>query len=289
VSQHLGKHPNWGAALFTALLATCFATSAQQPIPPLAGHVTDTTGTLDDAERTAIEQRLVAFEARKGAQIAVLIVTTTAPESIEEYALRAAETWQIGRAGVDDGVVLVVALNDRRLRFEVGYGLEGAVPDAIARRIIAETIAPRFYENDYAGGLEAGLDALISIIDGEPLPAPVAQQPSFDAWTALPFVLVVAALVAPLFQRALGALPGAALLGAGAAFVVWLLSSLLLAAAVTGFMVFIFTIAGIGRGGRWSSGMPRGFGGSRGGGFGGGGGFRGGGGRFGGGGASGGW
>jgi uncharacterized protein len=269
------------------------AAAAQQPVPALTGHVVDTTSTLPAESLTALEAKLAAFEARKGSQVAVLLVATTAPEAIEQYSLRVAEAWGIGRERVDDGVVLVVALEDRRLRFEVGYGLEGAVPDALARRIIAETIAPRFYEGDYAGGLDAGLDALIGLIDGESLPVPVAREPDFEPFAALPGILLVSVFLAPLFRRLFGSLLGAAALGAGAGAVVWLVSSLLLAGLAAGGLVFVLALAGIGTPGRWASGrggwgsFPGGFGGGMGGGRGGG--FRGGGGRFGGGGASGGW
>lgn len=281
-----------------ALLGVCSwwwpSAQAQQPIPPLAARVTDTTGTLSAAERAALEQKLAALEARKGAQVVVLMVPTTAPEAIEQYALRVAEEWQIGRGRVDDGIVVVVAKDDRRLRIEVGYGLEGAVPDALARRIIAERMVPRFYEDDYAGGLDAGIDALIGLIDGEPLPPPAGSEPRPSADTvfgAIPFLVFGAALVAPLLRRMFGRLGGAAVLGVGAGLIAWVLSSLLLVALMVGAMAFVFGFAGIAGGvGRWSTGG--GFGGARWGGrggFGGGGGFRGGGGRFGGGGASGGW
>jgi uncharacterized protein len=274
------------------LTAPLVPAGAQQVVPPLTGHLVDTTGTLSDEARATLDTKLTAFEERKGSQIAVLLVGTTAPEAIEQYSLRVAEQWGIGRAGVDDGVVLVVALDDRRMRFEVGYGLEGAVPDALARRIIAETIAPRFYEGDYAGGLDAGLDALIGLIDGEPLPVPVAREPEFEPFAALPVILFLSVFLAPLFRRVFGSLFGAATLGAGAGVIVWLISSLVVAGVFIGAMVFVFALAGIGTPGRWSSGrrgwgVPGGFGGGFGGG--GGGGFRGGGGRFGGGGASGGW
>jgi uncharacterized protein len=266
--------------------------AAQQPIPPLTGHVVDTTATLAPDAVASLDAKLAAFEQRKGSQIAVLLVSTAAPEALETYSLRVAEAWGIGRGGVDDGVVLVVALDDRRMRFEVGYGLEGVVPDALARRIIAETIAPRFYEQDYAGGLEAGLDALIGLIDGEPLPVPVAREPAAEPFAALPVVLVLALVAAPVFRRIFGSLVGSAALGAGAGFVVWLLSSVLFASLAAGALVFVLALTGIGgHGGRWASPgggwgrMPGGFGGRGGGG----GGFRGGGGRFGGGGASGGW
>lgn len=280
-------------ALLGASLAWWESAHAQQAIPPLAARVTDTTGTLSVAERAALEQKLADLEARKGAQVVVLMVPTTAPETIEQYALRAAEEWQIGRGRVDDGIVVVVAKEDRRLRIEVGYGLEGAVPDALARRIIAERMVPRFYENDYAGGLDAGIDALIQLIDGEPLPPPEGSdaRPSADTvFGAIPFLLFAAAVVAPLLRRMFGRLGGAALLGVGAGFVAWVLSSLLLVALMVGALAFVFGFAGIAGGvGRWSTGG--GFGGARWGGRGGfgGGGFRGGGGRFGGGGASGGW
>jgi uncharacterized protein len=276
--------------LVATLLAAAVGVVAQQPIPPLTGHVVDATGTLDARALAALEDKLAAFEARKGSQVAVLLVSTTAPEALEQYSLRVAEEWQIGRSGVDDGIVLVVALDDRRMRFEVGYGLEGAVPDALARRIIAETIAPRFYEGDFAGGLDAGLDAVIGLIDGEELPVPVAREPEAEPFTALPIILMLALFVAPLFRRLFGSLFGALALGTGAGVIVWIISSVLFASLVAGLMVFVFALTGVGgRAGRWASGRggwgaPGGFGGGRGGG-----GFRGGGGRFGGGGASGGW
>jgi len=289
----------WRALLLVAVLgAAAWHAAAQQPVPPLTGHVVDTTGTLSADAAAAIEQKLTAFEERKGSQIAVLLVRTTEPEAIEPYSLRVAEQWQIGRGRVDDGVVLVVALDDRRMRFEVGYGLEGAVPDALARRIIAETIAPRFYEGDYDGGLNAGLDALIGLIDGEPLPVPVSreQEPAPLEWPlALPMAIMFALFLGPVFRRLFGALFGPAVLGAGGGLLVWLSGSVILTAAFFGVALFAAALmAGGGRSGRWASrggrwgGMPGGFGGGIGGGRAGGG-FRGGGGRFGGGGASGGW
>jgi uncharacterized protein len=286
-----GHAAHWRALIVGAWLAVAsFSSAAQQPVPPLTGRVVDTTATLAPDALARIDAKLASFEERKGSQIAVLLVRTTAPEALEEYALRVAEQWRIGRGGVDDGVVLVVALEDRRMRFEVGYGLEGAVPDALARRIIAETIAPRFYEGDFAGGLDAGLDALIGLIDGESLPVPVAREPEGEPFAALPVVLIFALLAAPVFRRMFGSLFGSAALGAGAGFIVWLVSSVLFASLVAGAIVFVFALTGAGGSvGRWASRgggfgrLPGGFGG------GGGGGFRGGGGRFGGGGASGGW
>ena len=280
----------WRPLAIAAWLAAAVSfAAAQQSVPPLTGRVVDSTATLGPEVLSSLDAKLAAFEARKGSQIAVLLLRTTVPETIEEYALRVAEEWRIGRGGVDDGAVLVVALDDRRMRLEIGYGLEGAVPDALARRIIAETIAPRFYEGDYAGGLDAGLDALFGLIDGEPLPVPIAREPEAEPFAAFPILLVLALVIAPVFRRIFGSLLGSAALGLGAGAVVWFISSLVLASLIAAAMVFVFALTGIGGGGgRWASrggpfaGMPGGFGGRSGG-------FRGGGGRFGGGGASGGW
>ena len=178
------------AALGLALLLIAAPTLAQQPVPPRAARVTDLANALPAGARTALDAKLAAFEARKGSQIAVLLVATTAPESIEQYSLRVAEAWKLGRDGVDDGVLLLVAVQDRRARFEVGYGLEGPVPDALARRIIAEQLAPKFRDGDFAGGIDAGVDALIGLVDGEPLPAPSAQRPDVDPWHALPVLIL---------------------------------------------------------------------------------------------------
>jgi uncharacterized protein len=153
-------------ALCLAVLA-----SAQVPVPPLSGHVIDQTGTLDAGQKAALEQTLAAFEARKGSQLAVLMLPTTAPEAIEQYALRVAEQWKLGRKKVDDGAILVVAKDDRAMRIEVGYGLEGALNDATSKRIISEVITPRFQQQDFSGGITAGVAQIISTIDGEPLPA----------------------------------------------------------------------------------------------------------------------
>jgi uncharacterized protein len=283
-------------ARLLALAALAFAplaATAQQPIPPLTAHVTDVTATLTAQQRDALEKKLAALEARKGAQVVVLMVPTTAPEAIEPYALRVAEAWRIGRGGTDDGVVLVIAKDDRKLRIEVGYGLEGAVPDALAKRVIAERIVPRFYEGDYAAGVSDGVDALIALVDGEELPPPsdAPQGGANDAFGALPFIFFFAMVVAPILRRVLGALPGALVVGAGAGVVAWIVSNVLFVSVALGGVVFFLALAGlVGGPSRWSSGggwggRHGGFGGGRGGS----GGFRGGGGRFGGGGASGGW
>ncbi len=167
-------------ALFaTASLFAGFA-SADVAVPPLKARVTDLTGTLNAQQVEALEHTLAEFESRKGAQIALLMLPTTQPETIEQYAVRVEEAWKLGRKGVDDSVLLVVAKDDRRLRFEVGYGLEGALPDAGAKRIIEEDIAPRFKQGDFYGGIRVGLDRVMRVIEGEPLPAPrTSEAPLF--------------------------------------------------------------------------------------------------------------
>jgi len=267
-------------------------------IPPLKSRVTDLTNTLNEQQRAALEQTLAEFEARKGAQIAVLMVPTTQPETIEQYAVRVQEAWQLGRKGVDDGVVLVVAKNDRKLHFEVGYGLEGILPDAIAKRIIENDVVPRFKEGDFYGGIRAGVDRIMRIVEGEKLPPPIAhthpKAEGFDPGWIIPLfilVLIGGGILRALFGRFLGS----GIIGTLAGVAGWAILGSLIAALGIGFIVFVFGLAGGaslggGRrgwgGGGWSSG---GFGGGSWGGGGGGGGFSGGGGSSGGGGASGSW
>ncbi len=163
-------------SLVALLLCWAFAAFAQVAVPPLTGRVVDQTGTLSSDEIASLSQKLKDFEARKGSQIAVLIVPTTQPEEIEQYSIRVAEAWKIGRKKIDDGAILLVAKNDRKLRIEVGYGLEGALTDVTSRRIIDEIITPKFRSGDFAGGISDGVDRIISVIDGEPLPAPPARS-----------------------------------------------------------------------------------------------------------------
>lgn len=284
-------------ALCIGLIGASFAQSLQ-PVPVLSAHVTDSVGLLSDASRQALEAKLVRLEQEKGAQVAVLLVATTQPEAIEEYALRAAEAWRLGRKGVDDGLLFLVARDDRRMRIEVGRGLEGAIPDAIAKRIIADTVAPHFRTGDFAGGVEAGVAAIAARISGEPLPPPQPQAGGAADGTEVEGLLVLGLIVTivagsvlrAIFGRLLGATLASALVGGGA----WLLTGALLIGAVGAALAFVFVLAlggsGAGRhvGGPWIGGSSGGFGG----GFGGrgdGGGWSGGGGGFGGGGASGGW
>ena len=261
------------------LAAPLFAATA---IPPLQARVTDQTNLLDAATRQALEAKLAAFEQAKGSQIAVLIVATTEPEAIEQYSIRVVDAWKLGRKDVDDGVLLLFAMQDRAMRIEVGRGLEGAIPDAIAKRVIAEVITPHFQREDFAGGIDAGVSALIKLVDGEPLPEPVSTQ---DAGIAMhdagPTILIIAILIGSILRIFFGRLVGAGVAGSLAFVAGWMLLGTLIAALFAALLAFFFTLLRGTGGGRSTGG---GFGGG-----GGGGGFSGGGGSFGGGGASGRW
>jgi uncharacterized protein len=276
------------------LVFFALTTWAQLAVPPLTARVTDQTGTLTREQQAGLERMLQEFEARKGTQIAVLMVASTKPEPIEQYALRVGEQWKIGRKKVDDGAILVVAKDDRALRIEIGYGLEGVLNDATASRIIREVIVPRFREGDFYGGINAGLDRMMRLIDGEPLPAPQksASPGAEGGWMQLlPMLLIVALIGGGILRAMFGRFLGAAATGGVVGFLAWTLAGTLLIALIAAFFAFIFTLGG-GGGRRYYGGgfpgggigFPRG-----GGGWGGGGGFRGGGGSFGGGGASGRW
>ena len=270
-----------------ALFLASFTIHAEVAVPPLKARVTDLTGTLAPAQRDTLERELQAFESRKGSQIAVLIVPTTRPEAIEQYSIRVAETWKLGRKGVDDGVLLLVAKDDRELRIEVGSGLEGVIPDAVAKRVVSEIIIPYFKQGDFYGGIHAGLVRLIRLIDGEPLPPPQARDNSWAGiQNLLPFAFVAAIVGGGLLRALFGRLVGASIAGGIVAFVFWLIVSSLLASLIGGIAVFLFVLmAGVRIGPTGYGGLGGGLGG---GGFGGGG-FGGGGGGFGGGGASGSW
>jgi uncharacterized protein len=293
------------AVVAVALLAAAFGAIAQQfaPIPPLTSPVVDTTGTLDVQARQQLEQQALALQQRKGAQLQILMVPTTKPEEIEEYAVRAFEQYKLGRKKVDDGVLVVVAKDDHRARIEVGYGLEGALPDATAIRVINEYMAPRFKQGDYAGGLMDATKVITQVIDGEQLPAPMASQERSpqgfgsrgNPMLGLTAAFFVAQLVRGLFGRTPAFFRGIAG-GIAAGAIAWLLASVFIG-AIGGLIGFFMGLAGgrqvryardAGFGGWWGGG---GFGGGGfgGGGFGGGGGWGGGGGMSGGGGASGSW
>lgn len=255
-------------------------------VPPLTARVIDQTGTLSAAERADLDQRLAALEQRKGSQIVVLIIATTRPEAIEQYSMRVADAWKPGRKGVDDGVLLLVVTDDREVRIEVGYGLEGAIPDATANRVIDEYVLPGFRADDYAGGISAGVDALIALIDGEPLPEPKVEKPA-GVDDLLPVILFLAIVVGSVLRKLLGPLPGALATGAVTSAVTWFLVGTLTITLLMAVVGLVIGLSAGGRGRRWASHGRGGFGGSGGGRSGGG--FSGGGGGFGGGGATGRW
>ena len=279
------------AALLLFTLGWAFIAAAQVPVPPLTGRVTDQTTSFTAEQKATLEQTLQTFEARKGSQLAVLIVPTTAPEAIEQYAVRVAERWKLGRKKVDDGAILVVAKNDRAVRIEVGYGLEGALNDAISKRIISESITPRFTQGDFYGGVTAGIDQIIRVVDGESLPQR-SEKPN-DGVTSIqqliPVIFILALVMGGVLRSLFGRFPGALATGSVVAVVAWLFAGAISIALVSGLMALVFTLLSGGLGGH-------GFRGHRGGGYGtggfggrGGGGFSGGGGGFGGGGATGRW
>jgi uncharacterized protein len=259
-------------------------------IPPLQARVTDMTATLTSEQRATLDGSLENFERERGSQISILLLPTTQPEAIEQFGIRLAEAWKIGRKGIDDGVIVIVAKNDRRVRLEVGYGLEGALNDATAKRIISETMTPRFKSGDYYGGLQSGVTAILGVISGEALPAARAA-PALSALADRQDVLVIAlvavVLIGSCLRMILGNLLGASITAAGAGAVAWLLSTSLLAVLIAAGAGFLLSLFGLNI--AWGILMSRG-GGGFGGRSGGGGGFGGGGGGgFGGGGASGGW
>src|SRR5256885_13674776 len=267
------------------LLAGLSPASGEVAVPPLSAHVTDLTGTLAAQQIRDLESRLAAFERGKGSQIAVLMLPSTQPETIEEYSIRVADAWKIGRARVDDGVILVVAQNDRKLRVEVGRGLEGAIPDAVAKRVVSDVIAPHFRSADFYGGIAAGTDAVMKLIEGEGLPAPQSGviirgvHRTIDFQTI--FLLFVALVVTgAIFRRLFGRVVGAGISGGIVGAIVWLAAGVLAFAVIGGLIGFVIAlINGLGsRRGSWSSGAGGWGGGWGSGGFGGGGGERGGGG-----------
>jgi uncharacterized protein len=297
------------ACLLALLMCWGFAAFADVAVPPLSGRVVDQTATLSSGDIDSLTQTLRALELRKGSQVAVLIVPTTQPETIEQYSIRVAEAWKIGRKKIDDGALLVVAKNDRKLRIEVGYGLEGALNDVTAKRIIDEVITPKFRNGDFAGGISAGIDRIVGVIDGEPLPAPAPKpSPGLNSdWIGLfnplnPFVIIGYFAIGAILRHTLGRLIGSVATGGVIGALAWYLVGSLAAAVIGGAIISVFTFfadnimassqdynrrhagsgggsGGSSGGGGWSSGSSSSDSG----------GFSGGGGSFGGGGASGSW
>ncbi|MEO6689514.1 MAG: TPM domain-containing protein [Dokdonella sp.] len=270
-----------------------------QAIPALTAHVTDLTGTLDATQKQTLEDQLTALEKSKGSQVGVLLLPTTNPEDIAAYGIRVADAWKLGRKGTDDGVIVIVAKNDHRVRIEVGQGLEGAIPDAAAARIIREYITPRFRANDYFGGLQDATGALGKLINDEPLPPPLTDEPAGgghgDSGDYGP-AFILGWFVALTLRRMLGGIPvvpRTGLVGIGAGLAAWFVSGFIPISIGIGVLGMLFGVLGGGKGGGFASGGGwGGFSGGGGGGWssgGGGGGFSGGGGGFSGGGASGSW
>jgi uncharacterized protein len=259
---------NAARATFLALLL-CWAcpTLAAVAVPPLSGRVVDQTGTLRSDDVASLTQTLKNFEVRKGSQIAVLIVPTTDGEAIEQFSLRVAEAWKIGRKRVDDGALLVIAKDDRHLRIEVGYGIEGALTDATTKRIIDEDITPKFKTGDFVGGVSAGTDRMVRVINGEKLPEP--EPPHWQDTGLLngidpfnPFVLAFVFIVGGALRATLGRLVGSAATGGFVGVLAWLFVGSLGAAALIGVLAFLISAfidlmpSGGSRGtrGGWSSG-----------------------------------
>lgn len=294
------------SAAWAGLAPTAWA-QGLLPVPTLTARVIDQTQTLGESERADLEAKLAAFEQRKGSQMVVLMVPTTQPEDIASYANRVGNAWKIGRKEVGDGILVIVAKNDRKMRIEVAKTLEGAVPDLAAIRIIDEEMKPRFRNNDFAGGLNAAVARLIGLVDGEALPAPAgdSSEGSSDGidWENLAIFLFIGVFIAaPIVRSIVGKKLGSVVMGGGIGVIAFLITTSVVIAVLAGFaalMVSLFSAAAASSPGRRGGGGG-GFGGwggggggggwSSGGGSSGGGGFSsGGGGDFGGGGASGDW
>jgi uncharacterized protein len=291
------------------LIASLFAVALALQVPPLRGRVNDYASMIPPDKTQQLEERLARFETETGHQVAVLTIPSLEGDSIEDFGIRVAEAWKIGQKGFDNGAILLIAQKDRKLRIEVGYGLEGVLPDAIANRIISEVIVPRFRENDYAGGIEAGISAILQVTKGEALPAARRSGRQSSPFSSLATVLIMTAVLALIVGMTQRRFAGGALGGAGAGIAAALVNSAGLGMGLILALILGAVLGAIGSGmaaaspnrqwtgasrhrrGGWGSGVfPGGFGGGGfgGGGFGGGG-FSGGGGGFGGGGASGSW
>lgn len=276
------------ALLASLLLAPVLALAALVDVPAFSAHVVDLTQTLSASEQSELEAKLSNYQQTKGSQIAILLVPTTQPEAIEQYAIRVVDEWKLGRGNVDDGILMLIAKDDRKIRIEVGYGLEGAVTDLYAKRIISQTMTPYFKQGDFAGGIEIAVNQLIGLIDGEPLPAPTKQAVNADQLEGMMPLLLFGGLISGMMLRGVfGTFFGSALNGGLIGAIVFFVGLSIVGAGVLGIIAFFFTIMMGNRGVNGYGGFP--IGGGFGGGLGGGG-FGGGmGGGFGGGGASGSW
>ena len=267
-------------ALCTMLLfASGSLRAALVPVPALQHRVTDLTQTLTPEQQSQLEAKLAGFEQQKGSQIAVLIIASTKPEEIEQYSIRVVDTWKLGREKPDDGVLVLVAKDDRKMRIEVGYGLEGAIPDLIAKRIITEIMVPSFRQGDFYGGINNALEQIMRLISGERLPEPKHAKPVGDKLWDMMYLLFIGAFVVGGVLRAIfGNFLGGVLNGGFIGVLVWIFGGGLIVALVLGIIAFFFTFAGGsglghlgGLGGGGYSGGSGGWSGGGGGGFGGGG------------------
>ena len=287
VARKLLSRFNHAAVFLSLLLSSQIAFADLIAIPELKTRITDLTQTLSADQQSQLEAKLAAFEQQKGSQIAVLIVPTTQPEDIAQYSIRVIEKWKIGREKIDDGLLLLIAKDDRKLRIEVGYGLEGAIPDLIAKRVITEVISPKFKQGDFYGGLDAGLNSLIGLVDGEPLPTPETAKAGGNNLENLLPILLFGGLISGLFLRSIfGTFAGSAVNGGLVGGLVWLLGIALGGAVIFAIVAFFFTMMMGGRSMGGYGGLPMGGGGWSGGSSSS---WGGGGGDFGGGGASGDW
>jgi len=275
------------SVLKTCLLAFCWVLLLASgslraeliAVPALQHRVTDLTQTLSAEQQGQLETRLAAFEQQKGSQIAVLIVPTTQPEAIEQYSIRVVDSWKLGREKQDDGVLVLVAKDDRKMRIEVGYGLEGAIPDLIAKRIVTEIMVPSFRQGDFYGGISNAVEQIIKLISGEQLPAPPQSQPGGGKlWDMLYVVLIAAFVVGGILRAIFGKFVGGVLNGGIIGMLIWIFGGGLIVAIVLAIIAFFLTFAGAaglghmgGMGGGGYSGGSGGWSGGGGGGFGGGG------------------
>ena len=212
------------------------------PVPALAARVIDQTATLSTADRQNLEAKLAAFEQARGTQIVVLMVPTTQPEAIESYANRVANAWKIGRRDIGDGLLVIVAKDDRRMRIEVAKALEGPIPDLAAVRIIDRQMMPRFRAGDFAGGLDAAVEQLMALVKGENLPIPEpnarragsAGQMPVDWVGAGLFLLIGTLMIGSLMRRMFGKVLGPLFAGGVAGGLTFLLTASVLFAALAG-------------------------------------------------------
>ena len=256
-------------ALWLALASLSGMAADLAAVPPMRGFVVDTAGMLKPSQAQMLEQRLQEFDRSHGSQIAVLIVPTTQPETIEQYSIRVFDAWKVGRKQIDDGVLIVVAAKDRKLRIDVGYGLEGAIPDAIAKRIVMETMSPKFKAGEPYSALVAAIDQIGKLIEGEKLPPPTRSSTQTQAKdeggqfeNLLVIGLIAASVVGGILSMLLGRFLGGMATGGLVGTIAWFMTTSLIVTGIASFVVFLFVLLSGGRGGSsgggWGSGSSGG-------------------------------